>query len=149
MTKFLYRDSLNKLTEKEIYDISDYVNQFLGIPGALRPVRTNAAGKIDSSLIDSTGSGLTSRFTSFDRVESVSYLDYGTRNERIASIAVTSDDVPGSSVVINVFWADVGRMNERISKLEFIGPSESIRKNFNYSLQGIRYRLDSTSLEVI
>lgn len=89
--------------------------------------------------------------SSYDKVELISYADEGLRSERISSITMSSLLYPNANIVIDVYYLDVGTMDQRIDKIEISGPifsPDKIRKIFDYTLIGNRYRLDGTNLEV-
>jgi len=81
--------------------------------------------------------------SAFDKVVSVSYADQGTKDERIISVTYQSDAYPDADLVKNVFWLDVGTMNQRIEKEEYIGlilEPDSLRKTHVYEPDDIRFR---------
>jgi hypothetical protein len=50
-----------------------------------------------------------------------------------------------------VYWLDVGTMNQRIEKEEYVGTifsPDSLRKVYAYQTTGIRYRRTGYSLEI-
>lgn len=52
MKRFLYKDNLNRTTEANNYEPSDFIAVFDGTPG--KPIITGPSGFIDASLIPST-----------------------------------------------------------------------------------------------
>lgn len=93
---------------------------------------------------------LLSSIAAYDKEISVSYYDEGLRHQRIASALYESDDFPNTFMQKYVFWNDAGSMNQRIEKIEYSGGilTSGIRRNFNYTLEGIKYRLESISTEL-
>lgn len=82
-----------------------------------------------------------SLLASYDQVVSIAYLDAGLRTERVDTITYTSTLFPDSDIVKTIFYLDVGKLNQRIEKIEYVGAvfsPDSLRKNFTYSLSGIR-----------
>ncbi len=75
----------------------------------------------------------------YDRVQSISYLDLGERNQRIQNATLSSSAYPDANILVDVFHADVGTINQRITKFEISGPAllpDKVRKNFLYSSSG-------------
>lgn len=88
---------------------------------------------------------------SYDRVSAITYLDSGLRTQRIDTVTLSSALYPDADIVKTVFYTDVGLLNQRISKIEFVGlvfSPDSLRKNFSYSLSGIKYVCDGFTYEL-
>ena len=87
----------------------------------------------------------------YDKISNITYLDEGLRTQRIDTVTISSAAYPDADVVKSVFYLDVGLINQRIDKIEYVGSifsPDNLRKIFNYSLVGIKYRLDSTEYEL-
>lgn len=89
--------------------------------------------------------------SSFDKIVEITYHDPGLRNQRIDTITLSSVLYPDTNVVKTVFYLDVGSINQRIDKIEYVGSIfgvDSLRKNFVYSLSGIKYKLEEYNYEL-
>lgn len=87
----------------------------------------------------------------YDKVSNITYLDAGLRTQRINTVTLSSVLYPDADIVKTVFYLDVGSINQRIDKIEYVGSvfsPDNLRKVFNYSLSGIRYKLDSCEYEL-
>jgi hypothetical protein len=87
----------------------------------------------------------------YDRIAAINYADSGLRNQRISGITYTSSLFPDSNIVKNIYYLDVGNMNQRIDKIEYVGSifsPDSLRKVFNYSLSGIKYKVVGYNYEL-
>lgn len=117
-------------------------------------VSTDVQAAIEEAF---AGAVFNSKFTfhlaslsSLDKVVSITYLDQGLKTERINQITYSSVADTRVNVVKTVFWLDVGTMNQRIDKEEYVGTifsPDSLRKTYQYVLSGIRYRRTGYSLE--
>lgn len=88
---------------------------------------------------------------SYDRIAGISYSDSGLRTQRVNQITYSSSAFPDSDIVKTVFWLDVGKMNQRIDKIEYVGSifsPQSLRKNFVYTPNGIRFDLTQFNFEL-
>ena len=87
----------------------------------------------------------------FDKIQAVTYADMGQAYERITSVVYSSVDHPDANMTKTITWLDPGTMKQRVEKEEIsatvISP-DSIRKNYSYTLVGIRYRLDGFEYEL-
>lgn len=90
--------------------------------------------------------------SSFDKIASITYLDSGLRTERISTVTYSSVDYPDTNIVKTIFWLDVGSINQRVDKEEYVGAvlnPDSLRKVYSYTLvNGNRYRINSYNLEL-
>lgn len=89
--------------------------------------------------------------SAYDKVVDVSYVDAGTKNERIDSVEYSSVLYPEANMTKNLFWLDVGKMNQRIEKEEYeatVFGTDKIRKTFLYVAEGIRFRFIGYELEI-
>lgn len=89
--------------------------------------------------------------SAYDKITSISYLDQGLETQRINTVTISSVLFPKADVVKTIFYLDVGSINQRIDKIEYVGSvfsPDNLRKVFNYSLSGIKYKLDSTEFEL-
>lgn len=89
--------------------------------------------------------------SSLDKVIAITYLDSGLKAERIDQITYSSVADTRVNVVKTVYWLDVGTMNQRIEKEEYVGTifsPDSLRKVYAYASSGIRYRRTGYSLEI-
>lgn len=89
--------------------------------------------------------------SAYDKIADVFYVEQGTKNERISSVAYASVLYPDANMTKNVFWLDVGTMNQRIEKEEYeasVFGTDKIRKTFVYDLVDIRYRLVGYEFEI-
>jgi hypothetical protein len=87
----------------------------------------------------------------FDKVVDITYQDTGLRTQRIDTVTLSSTLYPDANIVKTVSWLDVGTMNQRIDKEEYVGAifsPDNLRKVYEYSVTGIRYKLDSYYFEV-
>lgn len=115
----------------------------------------NVQDAIEEAL---AGAMFNSKFTfhlaalsSLDKVVDITYLDSGLRTERIDQVTYSSVADTRVNVVKTVYWLDVGTMNQRIEKEEYVGTifsPDSVRKVYAYALSGIRHRRDGYSLEI-
>lgn len=118
-------------------------------------VSTDVQAAIEEAF---AGAVFNSKFTfhlaalsSLDKVTSITYLDSGLRTERINQITYSSVADTRVNVVKTVYWLDVGTMNQRIEKEEYVGTifsPDSLRKVYAYTASGIRYRRTGYSLEI-
>ncbi len=118
-------------------------------------VSTDVQAAIEEAF---AGAVFNSKFTfhlaalsSLDKVTSITYLDSGLRTERINQITYSSVADTRVNVVKTVYWLDVGTMNQRIEKEEYVGTifsPDSLRKVYAYTVSGIRYRRTGYSLEI-
>ncbi len=118
-------------------------------------VSTDVQAAIEEAF---AGAVFNSKFTfhlaalsSLDKVTAVTYLDSGLRTERINQITYSSVADTRVNVVKTVYWLDVGTMNQRIEKEEYVGTifsPDSLRKVYAYQTTGIRYRRTGYSLEI-
>lgn len=86
-----------------------------------------------------------------DLISAVTYHDAGLRTQRINQITYSSLIYPDSDIVKTIYYLDVGTMNQRIDKIEYVGSvfsPDSLRKVFDYSLSGIKYKLDGFNYEL-
>jgi hypothetical protein len=77
----------------------------------------------------------------YDRIVSIAHADAGLRTQRITSMTMSSTLFPDADLVKTIFYLDVGTMNQRIDKIEYVGSvfdPDSLRKVFTYSLSGIK-----------
>ena len=82
--------------------------------------------------------------SAYDKVVSIQYADSGLLTQRISSVTYSSDDFPDADLVKTVYWLDVGTMNQRVDREEYVGAifsPDNLRKVYNYSLIGIRYNI--------
>jgi len=89
--------------------------------------------------------------SSYDKVVEISYADAGLRNERIITVEYSSVLYPDSNLIKTIYWLDVGTMNQRVEKEEYVGAilsPDSIRKVYQYSASGIKYKRDGFYLEL-
>lgn len=89
--------------------------------------------------------------SAYDKVVSIQYADSGLLTQRISSVAYSSDDFPDADLVKTVYWLDVGTMNQRVDREEYVGAifsPDNLRKVYNYSLVGIRYNIDGFYYEI-
>lgn len=89
--------------------------------------------------------------SSYDKTVDITYVDAGTKDERISSVQFSSVLYPDSDMIKNVFWLDIGTMNQRIEKEEYeasIFGTDKIRKNFIYEAEAYRFRFVGYELEL-
>lgn len=90
-------------------------------------------------------------FSTFDKVEAITYLDSGLRTQRISTISYSSVIYPAADLTKTIYWLDVGSINQRVEKEEIssllISPL-GLRKTYNYTLVGIRYQRDGFTLSL-
>lgn len=89
--------------------------------------------------------------SAYDKVVSIQYADSGLLTQRISSVTYSSDDFPDADLVKTVYWLDVGTMNQRVDREEYVGAifsPDNLRKVYNYSLIGIRYNIDGFYYEI-
>ena len=89
--------------------------------------------------------------SAYDKVVSIQYADSGLLTQRIYSVTYSSDDFPDADLVKTVYWLDVGTMNQRVDREEYVGAifsPDNLRKVYNYSLVGIRYNIDGFYYEI-
>lgn len=89
--------------------------------------------------------------SAYDKVVSIQYTDSGLLTQRISSVTYSSDDFPDADLVKTVYWLDVGTMNQRVDREEYVGAifsPDNLRKVYNYSLVGIRYNIDGFYYEI-
>lgn len=89
--------------------------------------------------------------SAYDKIVSIDYLDQGLKSERIDAVTYSSVLFPNANLVKTIFWLDVGTMKQRIEKEEYVGAifsPDNLRKVYQYTLDGIRYRRDGYSLEL-
>lgn len=87
----------------------------------------------------------------YDRVAAITYHDAGLKTQRINQITLSSAVYPLADIVKTIFYLDVGTMNQRIDKIEYVGSvfsPDGLRKVFNYSLSGIKYKFDGFNYEL-
>ena len=87
----------------------------------------------------------------YDRIASISYLDSGLRTQRIDTVTLSSVLFPDADIIKTVFYLDVGSIDQRIDKIEYVGAvfsPDSLRKQFSYSLAGIKYKCDGFTYEL-
>lgn len=92
-----------------------------------------------------------SSLSAYDKIVDISYLDSGTKSERIGSVEFSSALYPDANMTKTVFWLGVGTMNQRIDKEEYeatVFGAYKIRKVFNYVSEGIRFRFINFELEL-
>ena len=114
-------------------------------------------------LVGSSGSGPTpidygvkynyhlASLSAYDRVASISYLDAGLRTQRINTVTLSSAVFPDADIIKPIFYLDVGSIDQRIDKIEYVGAvfsPDSLRKQFSYSLAGIKYKCDGFTYEL-
>lgn len=131
-----------------------------GPSGSGSAVLLRADGLIDESLLPNVGDNVYlstlqklvfTSLASYDKVVHLNYTGSG-RFKRISQALVTSDEFPDSNITKNVFYDGVGTMNQRISKIEYVGgilPGGGIRKSYLYQAEGIGYRLTDIVFEEI
>lgn len=106
--------------------------------------------------LEGVGSGVkwehyVASLSSYDKVCEITYTGTG-RLKRIDSIVYSSVLFPDSDVTVNVDWLDVGLKNQRIDKLDISGSvlsPNTIRKTYNYVLDGTKYFLSDYSYELL
>ena len=89
--------------------------------------------------------------SAYDKVVSIQYADSGLLTQRIYSVTYSSDEFPDADLVKTVYWLDVGTMNQRVDREEYVGAifsPDNLRKVYNYSLVGIRYNIDGFYYEI-
>lgn len=87
----------------------------------------------------------------YDKIVSVTYLDSGLRTQRIDEVVMSSVLYPDTAMTKTLFYLDVGTMNQRIEKIEYDGAifsPDKLRKVFEYSLSGIKYKKDGFYYEI-
>ena len=92
-----------------------------------------------------------SSLAAYDKISSITYLDEGLETQRVDMVTISSVAYPNADIVKSVFYLDIGSINQRIEKIEYVGSvfsPDNLRKVFNYSLVGIKYKLDSTEYEL-
>ena len=75
----------------------------------------------------------------------VVYSDVGLRNERPIQIVCGSALFPDAVMMKSIFYHDVGKLNQRIDKIEYTGPAlspDGLRKVFQYSMNNGKYKKD-------
>lgn len=90
--------------------------------------------------------------SSYDRIALITYLDTGLKNQRIDTIVMTSALYPDSNIIKAVYYLDVGTLNQRIDKIEISGDIFSpdiLVKSFDYAVQGIRFKLNGWSYNLV
>jgi len=93
---------------------------------------------------------LRASLSAFDKVQSVTYLDLGSAYERIDTVQYSSASYPDANMTKTITWADAGTMNQRVLTEELVASvisPDSLRKNYLYTLVGIRYRITGFSYE--
>lgn len=89
--------------------------------------------------------------SAMDKEVAVTYHDLGQRNQRINTVTYSSSTYPDTDLVKTVYWLDVGTMNQRIEKEEYVGAvltPNSLRKLYTYTPVGIRYVTDGYLFEI-
>lgn len=78
----------------------------------------------------------------YDRIASVTYLNPNTRIEVPQVITLNSAAYPDSELVKTIYYLDLGSINQRIEKIEYVGGvlAAPVRKVFNYSPLGSKFR---------
>jgi len=87
----------------------------------------------------------------YDKIVQVNYADLGLKTQRVSSIVLSSAIFPQADVTKTVFWIDVGTMNQRVQKVEYSGGAlspQQVRKTYQYSPTGIKYKLDGFFFEL-
>lgn len=93
-----------------------------------------------------------SSMSALDKIVSITYLDQGIKSQRVSSIVMSSASFPNVSMTKSIFYFDIGSIKQRIDRVEYSGSvlgSDILVKTFNYSLSGIRYKLDNFEYEII
>lgn len=120
-----------------------------GDPGPQGP--QGDPGPAASSEYNDKFKQLYATLSAYDKVADITYVDAGTKDERIDSIEYSSVLYPDSNMTKNVFWLDVGTMNQRIEKEEYeatVFGTDKIRKNFVYVSESYRFRFVGYELEL-
>ena len=87
----------------------------------------------------------------YDKIVQVNYADLGLKTQRVSSIVLSSAVFPQADVTKTVFWLEVGTMNQRVEKVEYSGGAltpQQVRKTYQYSAVGIKYKLDGFFFEL-
>lgn len=87
----------------------------------------------------------------YDKIVQVNYADLGLKTQRVSSLVLSSAVFPQADVTKTVFWIDVGTMNQRVQKVEYAGGAlapQQVRKTYQYSAVGIKYKLDGFFFEL-
>ena len=87
----------------------------------------------------------------YDKIVQVNYADLGLKTQRVSSLVLSSSVFPQADVTKTVFWLDVGTMNQRVQKVEYAGGAlapQQVRKTYQYSAVGIKYKLDGFFFEL-
>ena len=87
----------------------------------------------------------------YDKIVEIEYLDSGLRTQRIDTVTYSSTLYPDTDLVKTISWLDVGSINQRIDKEEYVGAifsPDNLRKVYEYSVVGIRYKLDGYHFEI-
>jgi hypothetical protein len=87
----------------------------------------------------------------FDKVVDITYQDTGLRTQRIDTVTYSSTLYPDTDLVKTIYWLDVGSINQRIDKEEYVGgifSPDNLRKVYEYSLTGIKYKFDGYYFEI-
>lgn len=87
----------------------------------------------------------------YDKIVQVNYADLGLKTQRVSSLVLSSSVFPQADVTKTVFWLEVGTMNQRVEKVEYSGGAltpQQVRKTYQYSAVGIKYKLDGFFFEL-
>lgn len=87
----------------------------------------------------------------YDKIVQLNYADLGLKTQRVSSLVLSSAVFPQADVTKTVFWLDVGTMNQRVEKVEYSGGAlapQQLRKTYQYSSVGIKYKLDGFFFEL-
>jgi hypothetical protein len=91
-------------------------------------------------------------FAAYDRISNIEYEDFGQRAQRISKMTLSSLQFPDSNITIDAVYADIGKMNQRITMLEIEGNlllPNKLQKLFEYTLIDNKYRLDNVKFNLI
>lgn len=89
---------------------------------------------------------------SYDKIASIAYANFGTRLQTISSMTLSSVLFPDTNVLLEAFYFDVGKMNQRIDRIEITGTvfsGDKLVKTFNYTAIGNRFRLNGYNYALI
>lgn len=85
---------------------------------------------------------LVNALAAYDTIASITYLDSGTKDQRIDEIIYSSTLFPDRDVTKTAFYLGVGTINQRLDKVEYTGSifsPDKLVKQYTYTLVGNRY----------